>query len=133
CSPPWSGPVWESPPPPSPGPPSTTSTSVTPAAVTPMPTPKPPTASSSPEVPDEHGPVPDLVHDAASAHGVHQAARLRDHHADPAGDLAVPVRQPLQEGRRAGRLRHHHLPRLPGPGCGRDECPQLQHVGGHGH
>ena len=51
----------------------------------------------------------------------------------PAGDLAVPVRLPLQEGRRAARLRRPLVPGLPGPRRGRDERAVLQHVGGHGH
>jgi hypothetical protein len=93
-----------------------------------------PTTSPSREAPDEHQrPHPDLVHDTASTDGGTAPARVRRDDADPARDLAVPVRQPLQGGRRARRLRYDQLSRLPRTGHRRDERAQLQHVGRHGH
>ena len=124
---------------PSPGPRWTTSISATPAAVTPRRRRNgadraSPSRERTGGAPMSTGRLPDLVHDAASAHGVRPAARVPAHHADPAGDLAVPVRQPLPEGRRtaAASAPTSYLDYLV-PGRGRDERASLQHVGGHGH
>src|SRR5262245_66109160 len=84
------------------------------------------------EVPDEYCRRTVLVDDTTPPQGVHPAACLPDHYVDPAGDLAVPLWQPVQEGRRAARVRLHVVPRLSDSRSRGDERHVREHVGGYG-
>src|SRR5581483_2080303 len=71
----------------------------------------------------------DRVDDRAAAGRVRAAAVGTRDDADPAGDLAVPVRQPVPPDRRAARLRRTVLSGLPGTRRHRDERGVGEHVG----
>ena len=132
----WSGRAPRWPPRPWPGPRSTTSICATPgrafadaeaAGQADGPPAGPP---AWPEVPDERGPHPDLVHDAAPADGAAAPARYF---------LLITLIQPViwlflfgalfRKVVELGGFGAGVVPRLPGAGRGRDERPVLQHVG----